>query len=259
MRASLVRPSLAAAAALVVLAAACTSGEGDDPSPTVGAEPTTLSVWVSGDAEETQAFVDVAEGFEATQDPIDVEVTQIAERDDLIARLSTAFAGGEPPDLFLMNYRYLGQFESKGAVEPVGPYLDASDTLASDDFYAEAMAVFQVDGEQMCMPQNVSSLVVYYNEDLFDEAGVEPPPAEGGGGTTWSRGDRSSRRTATATGRSMCTASARTRRSSGSRRSSGRTAARSSTTRRAPTRFTIGGLEAIPDPGVPRPAGVCTA
>ena len=26
-----------------------------------------------------------------------------------------------------MNYRYLGQFESKGALEPVEPYLDASD------------------------------------------------------------------------------------------------------------------------------------
>jgi multiple sugar transport system substrate-binding protein len=179
VRSGLVRPSLAAVAAFIVLPAACTSGEGDDPSPTVGAEPTTLSVWVSGDAEETQAFVDVAEGFEAAQDPIDVEVTQIAERDDLIARLSTAFAGGEPPDLFLMNYRYLGQFESKGAVEPVGPYLDSSDTLASDDFYAEAMTVFQVDGEQVCMPQNVSSLVLYYNEDLFEEAGVELPPAEG--------------------------------------------------------------------------------
>ena len=40
--------------------AACTSGD-DDASPAAG-EPTTVSVWVSGDPEETQAFVDVAEG-----------------------------------------------------------------------------------------------------------------------------------------------------------------------------------------------------
>ena len=49
----------------------------------------------------------------------------------------------------------------------------------ADDFYPEAMTVFQNDGAQTCMPQNVSSLVLYYNRDLFEEAGVEPPPAEG--------------------------------------------------------------------------------
>ena len=157
----------------------CTSGDaGSEESPTV-TEPTTLSVWVSGDPEETQAFVDVADAFEASQGSISVDVVVIAERDDLIARLATAFAGGEPPDLFLMNYRYLGQFEAKGALEPVGPHLDSSDAISSEEFYDEAMSVFQADGQQVCMPQNVSSLVLYYNEDLFADAGLEPPPAEG--------------------------------------------------------------------------------
>ena len=140
-----------------------------------------MSVWVSGDPEETQAFVDVAEAFEASQDAIDVDLVVIAERDDLIARLSTSLAGGEPPDLFLMNYRYLGQFEAKGAIEPVGPYLDGSSAFSAGDFYPEAMSVFQNDGVQTCMPQNVSSLVTYYNADLFEEAGVEPPAD----GWTW--------------------------------------------------------------------------
>ena len=172
-----VRPIAAVLGALVALAA-CTSGGDDDASP-APSEPTTVSVWVSGDPEETQAFVDVAEGFEASQDAIEIDLVQIAERDDLIARLSTAFGGGKPPDLFLMNYRYLGQFESKGVLEPVGPYLDGADALSAEDFYPEAMAVFQNDGVQTCMPQNVSSLVLYFNRELFDEAGVEPPPAEG--------------------------------------------------------------------------------
>ena len=107
--------------------AACTSD--DEPSP---GSATTVSVWVSGDPEETQAFVDVAEAFEASQDAIDIDLVVIAERDDLIARLSTSLAGGEPPDLFLMNYRYLGQFEAKGAIEPVGPYLDGSSALSAE-------------------------------------------------------------------------------------------------------------------------------
>jgi multiple sugar transport system substrate-binding protein len=169
------RPVRTIAVPLVALlvVAACTSG-GASP-----ADPTTVSVWVSGDPEETQAFVDVADAFEASQDAVDVDLVVIPERGDLIARLSTSLAGGEPPDLFLMNYRYLGQFEAKGALAPVGPYLEASVSLSAEDFYPEAMEVFRTDGQQLCMPQNVSSLVLYYNRDLFERAGVEPPPPSG--------------------------------------------------------------------------------
>lgn len=157
-----------------IVTVACTSG--GEPTP---GEPATISVWVAGDPDETQAFIDVARGFEASQPGIEVDVLQIAERDDLIARLSTSFAGGEPPDLFLMNYRYLGQFESKGVLEPLDTYLASSSAFSAEDFYPEAMSVFQNEGVQTCMPQNVSSLVLYYNRDLFQAAGVAPPPAAG--------------------------------------------------------------------------------
>ena len=48
------------------------------------------------------------------------------------------------------------------------------------------MTPFRWDGEQMCLPQNVSSLVVYYNADLFRSAGVARR-RRGGPGTRWSR------------------------------------------------------------------------
>ena len=44
---------------------------------------------------------------------------ELAERDELIARLSSSIAGGEPPDLFLLNYRYFGQFAARDALEPL--------------------------------------------------------------------------------------------------------------------------------------------
>ena len=80
-----------------------------------------------------------------------------------------------------MNYRFYGQFAVKGVLESLQPYLDSSDVFRADEFYAQAMEAFQVDGEQICMPQNISSLVVYYNKDLFDEAGLSYPEE----GWTW--------------------------------------------------------------------------
>ena len=43
------------------------------------------------------------------------------------------------------------------------------------------MDAFRWRGEQLCLPQNVSSLAVYYNRDLFQKYGVPEPKA----GWTW--------------------------------------------------------------------------
>ncbi|MGH2641901.1 MAG: ABC transporter substrate-binding protein [Actinomycetota bacterium] len=140
--------------------------------------PARITVMVAGDPAEIDAYRAVVDAFDGSQDGVDAELQPFAERDELIARLGTSIAGGEPPDLFLMNYRFYGQFAARDALEPVGPFLDASSALSAGDFFDTAMTPFQWDGEQMCLPQNVSSLVVYYNADLFEAAGV-PLPASG--------------------------------------------------------------------------------
>ena len=166
---------------LVVFAAACTGtgdDEGDAPSTTSAAPGEfagTISFMAFGDPEELEAYHKLIDAFQVAEPGVTIEFIETSDRDDLIARLSTAFAGGAPPDLFLMNYRFYGQFAVKGVLESLQPYLDSSDVLGADGFYPQAMEAFQVDGEQICMPQNISSLVVYYNKDLFDEAGLPYP------------------------------------------------------------------------------------
>jgi multiple sugar transport system substrate-binding protein len=134
-----------------------------------------VTALVAGDPAELQAYRDVVAGFAATDPGFDVRLIEVADRDELIARLSTSIAGGEPPDLFLLNYRYHGQFAAKGQIEPVDGYLESSEALSRDAFFPTALAPFVTDGRLMCLPQNVSSLVVYFNRDLFAEAGVDEP------------------------------------------------------------------------------------
>ena len=50
--------------------------------------------------------------------------------------------------------------------------------LRASDFYPIALDAFRWRGEQLCIPQNISSLVVYYNRDLFEKYGV-PEPEDG--------------------------------------------------------------------------------
>ena len=139
----------------------------------------TFSFW--GDPAELKAYTAVVDAFAATQPNVDVEIAHVPQSDEFYAKLATGFAAGSPPDVFLINYRRYGQWAARDALEPLGPRLRESQTLREEDFYPEPLEAFRWDGELVCIPQNVSSLVVYYNRDLFDAAGVPYPEA----GWTW--------------------------------------------------------------------------
>ena len=130
---------------------------------------------VFGDPPEIQAYRTLIDAFEKAEPDVDVQLVEASDRDDLIARLSTSLAGGSPPDLFLMNYRFYGQFAAREALEPLASYLDDSDVFEEGDFYEEALDAFRWQDEQTCLPQNISSLVLYFNRDLFKQYNVPLP------------------------------------------------------------------------------------
>lgn len=163
--------------AVTVLASACGGGGGAADAGTNGR--TTLSLLLFGGPEEVAGYEAMAAAFEDANPDLAVDITPVAKQDDLLAKLTTGFAGGTPPDAFLINFRKFGQFAAEGVLRPVQPYLDASDVLDEADFVDPPLEAFRFDGEDlMCQPQNVSSLVVYYNRDLFEERGV-PLPEDG--------------------------------------------------------------------------------
>lgn len=165
---------------LATLAAGC-GGDDDGGSSSGGNASGDVSFLVFGDPEEIAAYREVIAAYENAQPDVNVKLIEASDRDDLIARLSTSFAAGTPPDLFLLNYRFYGQFAARGVLEPIESRVDDSDVFEQEDFYEEAMNAFRFGGTLTCLPQNISSLVVYYNKDLFRQAGVAEPKA----GWTW--------------------------------------------------------------------------
>jgi multiple sugar transport system substrate-binding protein len=145
---------------------------------TVGGEqPLSVRFMVFGDPAEYQAYRDLVEAFHESQAAVRIDLTHIPSPIDYRTRLVTEYAAGNPPDVTLMNYRRYANFAAKGMLEPVDPYLAASEVLGPDDFYPITLEAFTWQGALMCVPQNISSLVVYYNQDLFDRAGL-PYPAD---------------------------------------------------------------------------------
>ena len=153
----------------VLLATACSDGV--DPSTTEGPVSGTIRVQAAGGEGELNALRAMITAFESSHPGTKVDFTGIAEQGEHIAKLGTAFAGGQPPDVFLLNYRRFGRFAARGVIDPARLPGRAS------DYYDAALEAFTTGGRLLCLPQNISSTVVYYNPKLFAQAGVEAPKA----------------------------------------------------------------------------------
>lgn len=174
-----VKPLLTALA-MALLVAAC--GKSAPPAETAaasgktGAKPVRLQIF--GDPAEITAYRELIAAYEKSHAGKKVELIPVGKQSDHMAKLSTAFAAGNPPDLFILNFRRFGQFAGRGALAPLGPMMSQDGRFKAEEFYPQPVEAFNFQGTQYCLPQNVSSLVVYYNRTLFKAAGVAEPKAD---------------------------------------------------------------------------------
>ncbi len=89
---------------------------------------------------------------------------------DYFTMLQADFAGGEPPDVFELNYENFVAFAANDVL------LDLSEYVSADaPYYPQALAAFQYQDKQFALPETFSTVVLFYNKDLFDQAGVAYP------------------------------------------------------------------------------------
>ncbi|GAA1572839.1 sugar ABC transporter substrate-binding protein [Kribbella sancticallisti] len=173
------RGAIAALAVSALLAVSACSGEQGAADDTGSSTPAAkITVQVRADPEEAAVYRSLVTAYQKASGA-QVDLVAVGRQDHL-TRLSTAFASGDAPDAFLINYREYAPFVQRGAVAPVGPLLDQQGVDRAA-YYEEPLRAFSYGGALQCMPQNISSLVVYWNRALFKQAGVAPPKT----GWTW--------------------------------------------------------------------------
>jgi multiple sugar transport system substrate-binding protein len=142
----------------------------------VAARPKSVSFAFFGDAAEEKVYTKLIDAFHAVNAEIEIKPVYTPDSTQYTTKLSSAFAGGEPPDVLLISYRRFAQYAARGALAQLDDFLDTSETLKRADFYGPPMDAFKLgDGRLFGIPQNASSLVVYYNADHFNNAGIPLP------------------------------------------------------------------------------------
>ncbi|MFY1635002.1 ABC transporter substrate-binding protein [Solwaraspora sp. WMMB335] len=159
---------ISAATALTLVLAGCGSDEPTDPNAPV---TITLAGW---SLSSTPEFTTLADGFHASHPNVTVELKEY-DAANYDTQMIADLAAGTAPDVYVLkNLKNFYTYQSGGQL------LDVSDA-ATDLGSVPALSAYQVDGKTYAVPYRQDSWVLYYNKELFDQAGVAPPD----GSWTW--------------------------------------------------------------------------
>jgi multiple sugar transport system substrate-binding protein len=137
---------------------------------------TTIVYQAWGSPAEGAVWNEIARAFEATNPDVTVDI-QLADWDSYWEKLRVQIAGGTPPDVFAMSPPLYPDWQSRGVLLNMQPYLDA-DPTALDGVYPVTLTAYQTPDGYFGLPRDFQTIVLYYNKDMFDAASLPYPTAD---------------------------------------------------------------------------------
>jgi multiple sugar transport system substrate-binding protein len=137
-------------------------------------ETITLATWAGADeSKELQAVIDKVNAA-AT----DFQIVHQSIPADYYTKVQTMIAGNTAPDLMWLSQEYVANYADSGAIMDITDQVaKLSDMPAAklDDYYPGSLAVAKYAGKLYGLPWIAQPVVLYYNPDMFQKAGINPP------------------------------------------------------------------------------------
>jgi multiple sugar transport system substrate-binding protein len=160
--------TLLATAGLVGVAALVLAGC-SAPAEESGPVTITYTNFTSADGNE-ENLAKIVDAFEDANPNITVEVTTLPYADYFTA-LQTDAAAGTLSDVFDIRYDDYPLYQANGVIAPITPE-------NPDAIKQSLLEAYSTDGTSYALPISFSDVVLYYNKDLFDAAGLDYPSAD---------------------------------------------------------------------------------
>ncbi len=120
----------------------------------------------------------VVEAFEAANPDIRVELEPV-DFGTIFDRLRVTAAGGVLADVVSLNLENYTEFASNGSLANLESFI-ARDAYDLDAYFPAVLDLFRLDGALYGLPASFSNVVLFYNEDLYAQAGIGAPPRSWG-------------------------------------------------------------------------------
>lgn len=117
-------------------------------------------------------FQNAAKRFEAAHPDVEINIEDVSW-DNLQQRLATDIAGGTPPDISVIATRWVLDYAQNDIAEPLDSYITPE---FRGRFYENLLTPGMVDGKTYLLPILASTRALYYNQSLYEKAGVTEAP-----------------------------------------------------------------------------------
>jgi multiple sugar transport system substrate-binding protein len=133
-----------------------------------------LSCWSAFSGGDDEVFNDMAAEFNRTHPGIRI-LPETISMDEYYADLAGAVAEGRAPDLALIQQSSLLRYVNSGYIRALDD-IPAQENLPMDDFMEAPLEACRIGGRLYALPLDIHPLVMFYNTDLFTQAGIEKTP-----------------------------------------------------------------------------------
>lgn len=131
----------------------------------------TIATWANQtEANEFNAIIDELNN---SQDVY--ELTQQVIPQDYYTVLQTQIAGNQAPDLMWLSQEYIPAYATNNAILDITEKLESQTEIDMDDFLEGPLNTAKYQGNLYGLPWIAQPFVVYYNQMMFEEAGLESP------------------------------------------------------------------------------------
>ncbi|MCT1905245.1 ABC transporter substrate-binding protein [Oceanobacillus sojae] len=154
---------------ILVFLIACSNGNTDQET---DSDNTTLELWhyYNGDSEEI-----LADNIEAFNSQHDIQIkAQYIPYNELYQQVSVAIAGGNLPDIILLDTVWNSAFAATNSLADISSHMEEWGHI--DDFYEGPLQSAVYDDKYYGVPYTSNLAVLYYNKELLHEAGLDSPP-----------------------------------------------------------------------------------
>ncbi len=146
-------------------------------STTTEGEPITISFWCNFTGSDGDVLREIVANYnESNTDNITVEI-DIMDYDTLQSKLPTAISTGTGPSFILAGIELMRQYQENDMIEPIDDFWEVTG-IDESNYYENVLSKSYIDNVQYGVPMQYNVQYLYYNKDIFEEAGLDPdsPP-----------------------------------------------------------------------------------
>lgn len=131
-----------------------------------------LNFWYPFTGKIQEANEGLVEKFNESQDRIHVTASTQGNYADVEQKVRQSIVAGNQPDVFITVINSVSGLAEDGVTEDLTPFMEADQDFEIDDFIEGIVASSVVEDKYYGLPYFNSTPLVYYNKNLFEEAGL---------------------------------------------------------------------------------------